>query len=72
MKFISCISFGLVLIGALNWGLVGIWDFDLVAWLLGAGSTWTKIVYDLVGLAAIYTAIFGCRKMCSCCGKDSQ
>lgn len=73
MKIINCLCFGLVLIGALNWGLVGVWNFDLVAWLLGDSSTWTKVVYDIVGLAALYTMIFGCRKMCSCCnGKDNQ
>ena len=71
MKIISCVAFILVIIGGLNWGLVGVWDFDLVAWLLGEGSTWAKVVYDLVGLAALYTVIFGCRKMCSCCGNGN-
>ncbi|MBU3901158.1 DUF378 domain-containing protein [Patescibacteria group bacterium] len=73
MKIIGCIAFILVIIGGLNWGLVGVWNFDLVAYLLGAGSTWAKVVYDLVGLAALYTVIFGCRKMCaSCCGNNNQ
>jgi len=67
MKIINCIAFILVIIGGLNWGLVGFLNFDLVAWLLGAGSTLANIVYDLVGLAALYTVIFGCRKMCASC-----
>jgi hypothetical protein len=47
----------LVIIGGLNWGLVGFFKFDLVAALFGAMSMLSKIVYDLVGLAAIYLAV---------------
>ena len=43
----------LVLVGALNWGLVGAFNFDLVAKLLGAGTIGSRIVYVLVGLSAI-------------------
>lgn len=43
----------LVLIGALNWGLVGALEIDLVAMLLGAGSLLARIVYVAVGLSAI-------------------
>ncbi|HUT22393.1 MAG TPA: DUF378 domain-containing protein [Candidatus Bipolaricaulota bacterium] len=43
------------IIGGLNWGLVGIFKFDLVAWIFGgAGSTIARLVYVLVGLAALY------------------
>jgi len=47
----------LVIIGALNWGLVGAFKFDLVAVLFGDMTALSRIVYDLVGLAAIYLAV---------------
>jgi len=47
----------LLIIGGLNWGLVGIWGLDLVAELFGTGVV-AKIVYDLVGLAALYTIYY--------------
>lgn len=47
----------LVLIGALNWGLVGFLNFDLVAALFGKKSTLSKLIYSLVGLSGIYLAI---------------
>lgn len=50
-------TFALILsiIGSLNWGLVGIFRFDLVAWLFGGpATTASRIVYTLVGLAGIW------------------
>jgi uncharacterized protein len=47
----------LVIIGALNWGLVGLIQLDLVAAIFGAGSTGARIVYVLVGLAGLYSLI---------------
>lgn len=44
----------LLIIGGLNWGLVGLANFDLVAFLFGAMSTLSRIVYGLVGLSALY------------------
>ena len=44
----------LVIIGGLNWGLVGIFKFDLVATIFGQMSALSRIVYTLVGIAAIY------------------
>ena len=44
----------LLIIGGLNWGLVGLADFDLVAALFGDGSGLSRAVYVLVGLAALY------------------
>ncbi len=46
----------LVIVGGLNWGLVGALNFDLVATLFGTMSVISKIVYVLVGVAAIYLA----------------
>lgn len=44
----------LLIIGGLNWGLVGLFDIDLVATLFGADTTLSRIVYTLVGAAAAY------------------
>lgn len=54
MKTLRCISTILVIIGAINWLLVGLLQFDLVAWLLGTMSIWSRIIYSLVGIAGIY------------------
>ena len=49
----------LVIIGALNWGLIGLFQFDLVAALLGGqASLFSRIVYSLVGLSGIYAITF--------------
>ena len=45
------------IIGGLNWGLIGLLGFDLVAAIFGAMSLLSKIVYILVGLSAVYVAI---------------
>ncbi|MEK6849094.1 MAG: DUF378 domain-containing protein [Nanoarchaeota archaeon] len=50
------IAWVIVVIGGLNWGLVGFFDYNLVTSLLGSGTLATKIVYDVVGLAAVYGA----------------
>ncbi|QNB46645.1 DUF378 domain-containing protein [Thermanaerosceptrum fracticalcis] len=49
----------LVIIGALNWGLIGLFNFDLVAALFGGQtSLLSRIVYSLVGLAGLYSITF--------------
>ena len=52
------ILYTLILIGALNWGLVGAFRFDLVAYLLGDMTIAARIVYILVGLAAIIKSFY--------------
>lgn len=55
MKTFDVISVVLLIVGGLNWGLVGLFQFDLVAALFGgAASTISRVVYLLVGLAALY------------------
>ena len=59
MRKLDLLAATLVLVGGLNWGLVGIARFDLVAWICGGmefGDTnaVSRIVYSLVGLAAVY------------------
>lgn len=49
----------LSIIGCLNWGLVGLFRFDLVAWLFGgSGSLLSRIVYTVVGLAGLWCISF--------------
>ena len=54
----------LVIIGALNWGLIGLFGFDLVAWIFGGqASLASRIIYTLVGLAGIWSfSFFGRRE----------
>jgi uncharacterized membrane protein YuzA (DUF378 family) len=54
MKFVNILTLVLVIVGGLNWGLVGLFDFDLVAAIFGGGSALSRIVYVLVGLTAIW------------------
>lgn len=56
MKSLDILAAVLLIIGGLNWGLVGLLKFDLVATLLGNGTLLSSIVYVLVGLAAVYQA----------------
>lgn len=53
MKLLYNIVLTLVIIGALNWLLIGILDFDLVAFLFGTMSTFSRIIYSLVGISGI-------------------
>ncbi len=55
------IALVLVLIGGINWGLVGLFDYNVVAMIFGDASMLTRIIYDLVGLSAVYMA-FTSRK----------
>ncbi|MFW6140611.1 MAG: DUF378 domain-containing protein [Acidobacteriota bacterium] len=48
----------LIIIGGLNWLLVGIFSFDLMAAIFGAMSIISRIIYILVGVAALYVLIF--------------
>ena len=58
MKWFDNISLALVIIGAINWLLVGIFRFDLVAFLFGNLTWLSKIIYTLVGLCGLYAISF--------------
>jgi len=58
MKALNTIVLILVIVGGLNWGLVGVADFDLVAAIFGDMSTISRVVYTLVGIAAIWAISF--------------
>jgi uncharacterized membrane protein YuzA (DUF378 family) len=51
---IELVASALVTVGALNWGLVGLFNFDLVAAVLGRRSLLSKLTYTLVGASAVY------------------
>ena len=57
MKALDNITAVLLIIGGLNWGLVGAANFDLVAALFGEMSPLSRVVYVLVGLSALYQAL---------------
>lgn len=57
MGTLGWIAFVLVIIGALNWGLVGFFSYDLVKAIFGDMSTVSRIVYAIVGLAAVCLVI---------------
>lgn len=54
MKIIDKIALLLIIIGAINWGLIGFFEFDLVATLFGEMSVFSRIVYALVGISGLW------------------
>ena len=61
MKGLDYTLLTLVIIGAINWGLIGFFQFDLVAFIFGNMSWLSRIIYALVGLSGLY--------MISACGR---
>lgn len=57
MKSLNLLTLILVIVGGVNWGLVGLADLDLVAALFGEGSALSRLVYVLVGLSALYQIV---------------
>jgi len=58
MKLVDVIAAVLLIIGGLNWGLVGIFEFDLVATIFGgADSALARLIYTVVGVCAVYQMI---------------
>ena len=58
MKFINGIALTLVIVGALNWLLVGLFEFNLVDAIFGSLSLLTRIIYILVGIAGLWAIAF--------------
>lgn len=61
LNVVDWIALVLVIVGGLNWALVGIFKFNLVAWIFGDMSVVSRIVYILVGVAAVYMAIIAAK-----------
>lgn len=52
----------LSIVGCVNWGLVGIFQFDLVAWLFGTATVLSRIIYTVIGLAGLWCISFFGRR----------
>jgi len=73
MKCLNMIAFLLIIIGALNWGLWGFFQFDMVAWLFKGNTTWlSRLVYSIVGLAGLWSLRFIPRSAHFCCHSSSK
>lgn len=58
MRALDVTALVLVIIGAINWGLIGFFSFDLVAALFGTMSAFSRVIYALVGIAGLYALSF--------------
>lgn len=56
-NWLDIVALILIIIGAINWGLIGFFRFDLIASLFGQLSTISRIIYAIVGIAGIYSLI---------------
>lgn len=56
-SILTLVAIVLLIVGGINWGLVGVANFDLVAFIFGNGSILARIVYSLVGLSAVGVAL---------------
>ncbi|HKM03566.1 MAG TPA: DUF378 domain-containing protein [Lachnospiraceae bacterium] len=63
MKTLNIITLLLVIIGAINWGLIGLFKYDLVSSLFGEMSILTRIIFVLVGIAGLCAITFFSRDM---------
>lgn len=63
---IDWIALILVIIGGLNWGLIGLFNFNLVGLIFGEMTILSRIIYIVVGLASLYTIYFFAKKAKSC------
>lgn len=57
MNIVQKIALTFTIIGAINWGLVGIFNFNLVDYMFGAGSVVTRIIYTVVAIAALVNIV---------------
>lgn len=58
MKMVKLIALILVIVGALNWGLIGLFELNLVTTLFGEWTLFTRIIYSLVGISGIIGLTF--------------
>ena len=57
-RALDCLALTIAIIGAVNWGLIGLFSFDLVAFIFGNMSWFSRIIYALVGIAGLYIITF--------------
>lgn len=73
MKLLNFLALLLIIIGALNWGLWGFFQFDVVAWLCGGNTTWiSRLVYAIIGLAGVWSLGFLAKCKSICCGSGEN
>lgn len=60
-NWLDILTLILVIVGGLNWGLVGLFNFNLVDWLFGSWAIVERIVYVLVGLSALYMIYYATK-----------
>ncbi len=60
-KFLDCTALTLTIVGALNWGLIALFRFDLVAFIFGDMTLLSRIIYGIVGLCGLYMLTFYMR-----------
>ncbi len=54
MKWVDYITLTLTIIGAIVWGIIGLFQFNVVSFIFGEGSWFSRLIYDLVGISGIY------------------
>lgn len=70
MKCVSKLALVLVVLGAINWGLWGFFQFDLVAWLCKGNTTgMARLIYSIVGLSGLWSLrlLARCKHIWGCC-----
>jgi len=58
MKVVNIIALVLIIIGAINWGLIGAFNFNLVDMLFGENTVLSRIIYGLVGISGLWALTF--------------
>jgi len=58
MKLLNCLALTVTIIGAINWGLIGFFNFNLVGWIFGDMTLLSKLIYMLVGISGLYLITF--------------
>lgn len=72
-KVVNVLSLILILAGAINWGLWGFFQFDLVAWLCnGNTNALSRLIYSIIGLAGVWGLRFLCMCKHLCAGKNCE
>jgi uncharacterized protein len=73
MKLLNVLALLLILVGAINWGLWGFFQFDFIAWIAKGNTNWmARMMYGVVGLAGVWGLKFlgKCKAICCDSHKD--
>ena len=58
MKLLDNIVLTLIILGSINWGLIGIFEFDLISNIFGYMSVFSRIIYSIIGISGLYAISF--------------